>query len=216
VNDPPGSQNLFDRKGSRGPSDFDIRNNFVANVVYELPGHGRLLGGWQVSAVASVHSGLPFTPVLAFDNADIQSLITPERPNLVGSPYTGVCPDGARAGTPSCWFNPSAFAVPPAGQFGNAGRNILRGPGFAQFDPSIHKAFAITERRKITVGVEAYNLFNHPNFGVPSNTQSPLSVGGNGDAIFKDAAGNFADNVGQILTTAGTARQIQLTGRFTF
>ena len=78
------------------------------------------------------------------------------------------------------------------------------------------KTFAITERRKITVGVEAYNLFNHPNFGVPSNTQSPLSLGGNGDAVFKDAAGNFADNAGQILTTVGTGRQIQLAGRFTF
>jgi hypothetical protein len=216
VNDPPGSQNIFDRKGSRGPSDFDIRNNFVASVGYDLPGRGRLLGGWQASAVADVHSGLPFTPVLEFDNADIQSLIIPERPDIVGNPNAGVCPNGAAVGTPSCWFNPSAFAVPPAGQFGNAGRNILRGPGFAQFDPSIHKAFAITERRKITVGVEAYNVFNHPNFGVPSNTQSPLSVGGNGDAIFKDAAGNFADNVGQILTTVGTARQIQLVGRFTF
>jgi hypothetical protein len=108
-------------------------------------------------------------------------------------------------GTPSCWFNPSAFAVPPAGEFGNAGRNILRGPAFAQFDASLHKDFAIAERRKITVGVEAYNLFNHPNFGVPSNTQSPLSLGGNGDAVFKDAAGNFAANAGQILTTAGTA-----------
>ena len=65
VNDPPASQNIFDRKGSRGPSDFDIRHNFVANAVYELPGRGRLLGGWQVSAVANVHSGVPFTPVLA-------------------------------------------------------------------------------------------------------------------------------------------------------
>jgi hypothetical protein len=204
VNDPPLSQNIFDRKGSRGPSDFDVRHNFVANVVYDLPGRGRLLGGWQVSAVANVHSGLPFTPVLDFDNADMQSLLTPERPNLVGNPYAGVCPNGARVGTPSCWFNPSAFAVPPAGQFGNAGRNILRGPAFAQFDASLHKDFAITERRKITVGVEAYNLFNHPNFGVPSNTQSPLSLGGNGDAVFKDAAGNFADNAGQILTTVGT------------
>jgi carboxypeptidase family protein/TonB-dependent receptor-like protein len=216
VNDPPASQNLFDRKGSRGPSDFDIRQNFVANVVYELPGRGRLLGGWQASAVASVHSGLPFTPVLAFDNADVQSLLTAERPDLVGNPDTRVCPNRARVGTPSCWFNPSAFAVPPAGQFGNAGRNILRGPGFAQFDAALHKDFAITERRKITVGVEAYNLFNHPNFGVPSNTQSPLSLGGNGDAVFKDAAGNFADNAGQILTTAGTGRQIQLACRFTF
>jgi hypothetical protein len=216
VNDPPASQNIFDRKGSRGPSDFDIRHNFVANVVYLLPGRGRLLGGWQVSAVANVHSGVPFTPLLDFDNADIQSLIIPERPDLVGNPYAGVCPNGARVGTPSCWFNPGAFAVPPAGEFGNAGRNILRGPGFAEFDPALHKDFAIAERRKITVGAEAYNLFNHPNFGVPSNTQSAFLLGGAGDAIFKDAAGNFAANAGQILTTAGAARQIQLVGRFIF
>jgi hypothetical protein len=216
VNDPPASQNIFDRKGSRGPSDFDIRHNFVANVAYDLPGRGRLLGGWQVSAVANVHSGVPFTPLLDFDNADIQSLIIPERPDLVGNPYAGSCPNGARVGTPSCWFNPSAFAVPPAGEFGNAGRNILRAPGFAEFDPALHKEFAIAERRKITIGAEAYNLFNHPNFGVPSNTQSAFLLGGAGDAIFKDAAGNFAANAGQILTTAGTARQIQLVGRFTF
>ena len=212
----PKSQNIFDRKGSRGPSDFDVRHNFLANVVYDLPGRGRLLGGWQASGVANAHSGLPFTPVLDFDNADLQSLVIPERPNLIGNPDAGVCPNGAAVGTVSCWFNPSAFAVPPAGQFGNAGRNILRGPAFAQFDASLHKDFRVTERRKITVGVEAYNLFNHPNFGVPSNTQSPLSLGGNGDAVFKDAAGNFAANAGQILTTVGTGRQIQLTGRFTF
>ena len=155
VNDPPISQSIFDRKGSRGPSDFDVRHNFVANVVYDLPGHGRLLGGWQVSGVASVHSGLPFTPVLAFDNADIQSLVVPERPNLIGNPNAGVCPNGASVGTPSCWFNPSAFAVPPGGQFGNAGRNILRGPAFTQIDASLHKGFAIGERRKIVLGVEA-------------------------------------------------------------
>jgi hypothetical protein len=216
VNDPPESQNIFDRKGSRGPSDFDIRHNFVANVAYDLPGRGRLLGGWQVSAVAGVHSGVPFTPVLDFDNADIQSLLIPERPDLVGNPYAGFCPNGAKVGTPSCWFNPSAFAVPPPGEFGSAGRNMLRGPAFAQFDAALHKNFAIADRRTITVGVEAYNLFNRPNFGVPSNTQSPLSLGGNGDAVFKDAAGNFAANTGQILTTAGTARQIQLAVRVSF
>ena len=88
---------------------------------------------------------------------------------------------GDKVGTPSCWFNPSTFAVPPGGQFGNAGRISSGGPGFAQFDGALHKDFAISERRKITVGAEAYNLFNHPNFGVPSNTQSPLSMGGNGD-----------------------------------
>jgi hypothetical protein len=216
VNGPPESQNIFDREGSRGRSDFDIRHNFVADAAYELPGAGRLVSGWQISAVASVHSGPPLTPMLSFDNADVQSLLIPERPNLVGNPYVGVCPNGARVGTVACWFQPSAFAVPPAGQFGNAGRNMLRGPGFAQFDPALHKDFAIFHERKITLGVEAYNLFNHPNFGVPSNTQSALSLGGNGDAVFKDAAGDFADNVGQILTTSDTARQIQLAAKFTF
>jgi Carboxypeptidase regulatory-like domain/TonB-dependent Receptor Plug Domain/TonB dependent receptor len=217
VNEPPASQNIFDRKGSRGRSSFDIRHNFVANVVYELPfGRGSRFGGWQISAVASVHSNVPFTPVLSFDNADLQSLLTSERPNLVGNPYTGVCGNGSRVGTPSCWFNPSAFALPPPGQFGTAGRNILRGPAFAQFDLALQKGFQLKEGRKLTFGAEAYNLFNHPNFAVPSNTQSPLTLGGNGDAVFKDAAGNLANNVGRIFTTVGTGRQIQFDARFTF
>jgi hypothetical protein len=217
VNDPPTSQDIFDRKGSRGRSAFDIRHNFVANVVYELPfGRGSHFGGWQVSAVASVHSNVPFTPVLSFDNADLRSLLTSERPDLVGNPYTGVCPNGTHIGTPSCWFNPTAFAVPAPGQFGDAGRNILRGPGFAQFDLALQKDFQLKEGMKIALGVEGYNLFNHPNFAVPSNTQSPLTLGGNGDAVFQDATGNLAKNVGRIFTTVGTGRQIQLDARFTF
>jgi len=154
--------------------------------------------------------------MLSFDNADLQSLLTSERPDLVGNPYTGVCPNGSKPGTPSCWFNPGAFALLPPGQFGNAGRNILRGPASAQFDLALQKAFQLTEGTKIKFGAEAHNLFNHPNFAVPTNTQSPLTLGGNGDAIFKDAAGNFADNVGRIFSTVGTGRQIQLTARFTF
>jgi len=217
VNDPPASQDIFDRKGSRGRSAFDIRHNFMANVVYELPfGRGSRFGGWQISAVVSVHSNVPFTPVLAFDNADLQSLLTSARPNLVGNPYRGVCPNGTKVGTPSCWFNPNAFALPMPGQFGNAGRNILRGPGFAQFDVALQKEFRLREGTKISFGAEAYNLFNHPNFAVPSNTQSPLTLGGNGDAVFADATGSLASNVGRIFTTVGTGRQIQLDARFTF
>src|SRR5215469_12263016 len=82
VNEPPTTQDPFNRKGDRGRSGFDIRHNFVANVVYELPfGRGSRFGGWQISAVASVHSNVPFTPVLSFDNADLQSLLTSERPD---------------------------------------------------------------------------------------------------------------------------------------
>ena len=217
VNEPPTTQDPFNRKGDRGRSGFDIRHNLVANVVYELPfGRGSHFGGWQISAVGSVHSNVPFTPVLAFDNADLQSLLTSERPDVVGNPYKGICPNGLRVGTPLCWFNPNAFAVPAGGQFGNAGRNILRGPGFAQFDLALQKSFKLSEGTKIAFGAEAYNLFNQPNFAVPSNTQSPLTLGGNGDAVFKDPMGNFANNVGRIFTTVGTGRQIQLVGRFSF
>jgi Carboxypeptidase regulatory-like domain/TonB dependent receptor len=217
VNEPATTQNPFNRKGDRGRSGFDIRHNFVANVVYELPfGRGSQFGGWQISAIANVHSNVPFTPVLAFDNAGLQSLLTSERPDLAGDPYKGVCPNGFRVGSPSCWFNPSAFALPPPGDFGTAGRNILRGPAFAQFDLALEKGFKLKEGLKITLGAEAYNLLNHPNFAVPSNTQSPLTLGGNGDAVFKDAAGDLANNVGRIFSTVGTGRQIQLDARFTF
>ena len=217
VNEPPTSQDIFNRKGSRGRSGFDIRQNFVGNVVYQLPfGRGRMFGGWQLSGIASIHSSVPFTPMLSFDNADLQSVTTSERPNLRGNPYSGLCPNGIRVGTPACWFNPSAFVLPPPGQFGTAGRNSLRGPGFAQFDLAVRKVFHLARETQIVFGAEAFNLLNHPNFGVPSNTQSPLTLGGNGDAVFKNAAGDFADNSGRIFTTVGTARQIQLDARFTF
>ena len=217
VNEPPTTQDPFNRKGDRGRSGFDIRHNLVANVVYELPfGRGRQFGGWQISAIAHVHSNVPFTPVLGFDNANLQSLLTSERPDLVGDPYKGFCPTGFRVGTPSCWFNPTAFALPPPGDFGTAGRNLLRGPGFAQFDLALEKGFKLGEGMKITLGAEAYNLLNRPNFAVPSNTQSPLTLGGNGDAIFKDIAGGLSNNVGRIFSTVGTARQIQLDARFSF
>jgi len=211
------SQDIFNRKGSRGRSGFDIRHNFVGNVLYELPfGRRSWFGGWQLSAIASVHSNVPFTPVLSFDNADLQSVVIAERPNLIGNPYSGICPNGTRVGTPACWFNPSAFALPPPGQFGNAGRNSLKGPGFGQFDLALRKAFHLARETQIVFGAEAFNLLNHPNFAVPSNTQNPIALGGNGDAVFRDVAGHFANNVGRIFTTFGTGRQIQFDARFTF
>jgi hypothetical protein len=217
VNEPPTSQDIFNRKGSRGRSGFDIRHNFVGNIVYELPfGRGSWFGGWQLSGVASVHSNVPFTPMLSFDNADLQSVTISERPNLVGNPYSGRCPNGSRVDTPACWFNPSAFVLPPPGQFGTAGRNSLRGPSFAQFDLGVRKAFHLAKETQIVFGAEAFNLLNHPNFGVPTNTQSPLTLGGNGDAVFKNSAGDFADNSGRIFNTVGTGRQLQLDARFTF
>jgi hypothetical protein len=217
VNEPAEAQNIFDRNGDRGRSGFDIRNNFVASVTSELPlGHRRILEGWQLSGIGSFHGNVPFTPVLAFDNADIQSLLLAQRPDLIGNPYVGSCPNGARVRTPACWFNPSAFALPPPGQFGTAGRNILRGPSYGQLDLALRKSFSLGEAKTITFGVETFNLANRPNFEVPSNTQNPLSTGGNGDAVFKNASGGFAENAGQIFSTNSAARQIQLDARVVF
>jgi hypothetical protein len=106
--------------------------------------------------------------------------------------------------------------LPPPGRLGNAGRNILRGPAFSQFDLALQKNFQLAEGKNIAFGVEAYNLFNHPNFAVPSNTQNPLTLGGNGDAVFADAMGHLANNAGRIFSTVGTGRQIQLTARLSF
>jgi len=106
--------------------------------------------------------------------------------------------------------------LPPPGQFGTAGRNILRGPGFAQLDLALQKGLQVREGTKIVLRAETFNLLNHPNFAVPSNTQSPLTLGGNGDAVFEDPAGHFAKNVGRIFSTVDSARQIQLGVRFLF
>jgi hypothetical protein len=119
-------------------------------------------------------------------------------------------------GTPACWFNPRAFALPPSGQFGTAGRNSLRGPGFAEFDLALRKSFHLAKETEIAFGAELFNFLNHPNFTVPSNTQNPIALGGNGDAVLKDAAGHFANNSGRIFTTVGTGREIQLDARLIF
>ena len=81
---------------------------------------------------------------------------------------------------------------------------------------SIELLRQLMEGMKIMLGAEAFNLLNHPNFAVPSNTQSPLTLGGNGDAVFRDPAGHFANNVGRIFSTVDSAREIQLAVRFLF
>ena len=103
VNDSGMSQDVNDRKGSRGRSGFDMRHNLTFNFLYELPigpgksfardasgGAAKVLGGWQLSGIGSFHSNVPFTPVLGFDNANIQSVVSfSDRPNLIGDPFLG-------------------------------------------------------------------------------------------------------------------------------
>jgi hypothetical protein len=176
-----------------GPCDYDIRHNLNAQYVYELPikvhNHrlGYALNGWQVSGTAFWHSGNPFsvlsTPYSADGNGIVQGSGPQFASEVPGVPLyqhnsiVGVTQPGTIQ-----WLNPDAFASavdPSTGacnggdsaktcQFGNLGRNALRGPGFVWNDFYLTKYFPLTEHAKLRVEAQFFNVFNHPNFGLPS------------------------------------------------
>jgi hypothetical protein len=175
----------------RGPSAFDTRQRLVISHVYELPflRANRWLGGWEVSGITSVQSGLPIdiklqtTRTFSFNNQN--------RPNRIGD---GNLPSGSR--TADRWFDPSAFSNPADFIIGNAGRNVLTAPGIFNIDATLGKKFAFTESRYLQFRAEFFNLTNTVNLNAPNNF-----------------IGN--PNVGRILGSRA-ARQIQLGLRLHF
>ncbi len=168
-------QNSFDWAAEYAPSDFDVRHRFVVSYVYELPfgkgqrffasSHGllnALLMGWQVNGITTLQSGNPFTPVVAnpATNAGPGGAIRPDR---IGS---GQLPSSQR--NVNRWFDVTDFAAPVPFHFGNSGRNILYGPGLVNFDFSLFRHIPITERVNLEFRTEVFNIFNHPNFGLPN------------------------------------------------
>ncbi len=182
-----------------GPCDYDIRHNLNAQYVYQLPirvrSHslGYALNGWQISGTAFWHSGVPFsvlsTPYSANGNGIVQgsgpqfASVVPGVPLYQHHPIPGV----TQAGTLQ-WLNPDAFvsAVDPSTgqcyggdspqncQFGNLGRNALRGPDFLWSDFYLTKWFSLTEHVKLRFEGQFFNVFNHPNFGLPSVVQAGI------------------------------------------
>ncbi|HXQ26692.1 MAG TPA: carboxypeptidase-like regulatory domain-containing protein [Candidatus Acidoferrales bacterium] len=176
-----------------GPCDYDIRNNFNAQYVYQLPvkvqnrALGGVLNGWQVSGTVFWHSGIPFsvlsTPYSASGNGIVNgsgpqfASVVPGVPLYEHSPIPGVTQPGTVQ-----WLNPNAFASavdPSTGacfggdtvancQFGTLGRNALRGPNFAWSDFYVTKMFPLTEQWKLRFDMQFFNVFNHANFGLPS------------------------------------------------
>lgn len=170
-------------KAERALSTNDVRHNFVASYLYDLPfGSGRhfdirnrllngVVGDWQINGITTIHSGLPFTPELGFSSANTGD----NRPNRIGS---GNVPSGQRS--IHNWFNKADFVAAPFYQFGNAGRDILEGPGAVNFDLSLFKSFPIRklgEAGNLQFRLETFNTFNHPQFGNPNN-RVDLPVGG--------------------------------------
>ena len=191
----------YDRHDNFGRSDFDIRHNFVFNYSYELPFAvdagglaGALAGGWQVSGIVTLRSGVPFTPVLGFDRARVRprSGGAGQRPNWA----PGVDRDAVILGGPERYFDPNAFTLPDAGFFGDVERNALEGPGYASWDMAVFKNVRLNGKYRLQFRAEAFNVLNRVNFGLPAAT------------IFNSAG--RVENAGEITNIVGTARQMQL------
>ncbi len=198
-------QNPFDLDAEHGPSLFDARHRFVASATWEprlpagTPASLRtVLADWQVNLIGVYNSGTPFT-VSDSANVALQANSPPisgfpaSRPDLVGDPNAG-------PRTVEEWISRSAFRrLDPrteTGQFGNAGRNIARGPSYTNVDLSLVRNFTLRGDLRLQFRAEAFNVFNHTNFGLPvADLNSP--------------------NFGRILT-AGPPRLLQFALKLTY
>lgn len=168
AGDPSYPQDSNNVRLERARSGFDLAHRLSVAYSYDLPiaRTHKYLGGWQTFGILTLQSGRPFTVALQteFDNSNTGigtlGFGSNDRPNLVGDPRL----DNP---TPQRWFNTNVFAIPSYGSFGNAGRNILEGPGLAALNASVLKDTRISETTTLQFRVEAFNLFNRTNFNLP-------------------------------------------------
>jgi hypothetical protein len=191
-----------------GNSNWDIRHRFVATFVYDIPFFGvsnpalkAVFTRWQANGIVTLQTGVPFNVSTGTDTANTASLGT-YRPDLVHKPSDG-CGRGDLVGC----IDATAFTVndlypivPTNYAYGNAGRNLLHGPGAETVNFSLFKNFPIKERLKFQLRFETFGLFNHSNFGNPSATLNTSSFG----------------NITSLNTTAPGSRVIQFAGKLQF
>ena len=194
----PQPQDPRNLAAERGNSIIDMRHRLTLSFLWALPfgkgmafmSHGGIadwvLGNWQINGILTAQTGLPFTPVLQTSTTNSG---TGSRPNAVRP--------ASYPGTLQNWFDASAFSTPAPYTYGNAGRDILFGPGRTNLDLSLFKYFIIREQMRFELRAEAFNILNHPQFGLPNPNI------GNAQA-------------GQITSTVGNPRQLQMGLRFQF
>jgi hypothetical protein len=177
---------IHNRDIGYGPTSFDRKHVFLFSEVWDLPigrnkrflsGTSRvvdtIIGGWQINSITTWMSGLPFTPSVSGANCSVNA--GPCRPDRIGDPDPGDRDQnqwfagGIGPGTP--------WAKAAEGQFGNAGRNSLRGPTFLQTDFSLFKNFRLSEGTKLEFRAEAFNIFNKVNLGQPNSEVDSANVG---------------------------------------
>ncbi|MCS7025776.1 MAG: TonB-dependent receptor [Bryobacteraceae bacterium] len=160
-------QNSNDFRAERGLSSFDLGHRLVAAAVVALPKK------LELRAIQAVQGGQAFTPLLRFDNSNSGNTggnFGSDRPNVLRRP--------SYPKTVAQWFETAAFAVPPRFRFGNAGRNVLRGPGYASLDVALSRSFAWNDRLRLTLEFQTYNVLNRRNFDLPERyADEPATFG---------------------------------------
>ncbi len=169
----------YNHQRSRGISSFDVPHTFTLSSLYALPslsGQNRLtrftLGGWMLGGIVSYHDGLPFTPLYSGDPS-----------NTGTSSYADAvpgCNSTLSHRTPQEWFNTACFVSPPGPPIyrrGDAGRNILRGDNYADYDTALYKNFGLPDRGRLEMRFEAFNVFNQHSFGFPNATVNAPGYG---------------------------------------
>ncbi len=201
---------------------WDARHVVNGNAVYELPfGRGKAMlhdrniasaiaGDWQLTTTALARTGFPVNVLLPSSYVAPDGNSGTQRPDLV--PGVSLTPPGGR--NVAHWINPAAFTL-PAGEFGNAPRNLLRGPGTWQIDMGAAKTFAFTESAHLEFRSEFYNIFNHPQLGQPQSVFNPSSPNGFGSII---NTVNLNTAIVSPITPvgSGTPREIQFALRLEF
>lgn len=197
---------MYNFRQNRGPSEFDQRQVFNANLSYQVPRRGksaagRVLGDWEVHLLAKAATGTPFAPSVGFDRARLLATRGDlgQRPDFAGRPG-----DRIVLGDPAGYFDALAFSLPEAGLYGNLGRGTLTGPGLFALDAALHKVLWRNDRQSLRLRIEAFNATNHPNFSLPS-----------GLALF-DSSLQRLGSAGRITETSTSARQMQLAVKWVF
>ena len=204
-----------------GLSGYDMRHRFVTNAGYSFPSlasqngfASKLLSGWRLNSIITLQKGTPITPLTGFDRANSRGTRPTNSQRVSLNPTLNgpvpICPctlpaslGGGTQDRPQRYYDPTAFVLPAVGTYGNAGRNIITGPGLTTVDMSLTKNTSISERVNLQFRAEAYNLFNNVNFGQPST-------------IVFETSGAISSTAGLITSTNVEGRQFQFALKLTF
>ena len=210
-----------------GPAATDVRHLAAFNATYELPfGAGKAflggakglergaVSGWQLSTIANLQSGFPFSPQLGYNPTGSGDSRNPVRPNVNANFEGKLYPGGSTAAKIAGYFNPNAFTAPAYGTVGNAGRDSLVGPGYADWDLSLVKSTQLNERARLQLRAEFFNILNHTNLQLPNEVV--YSSGPTQGTAANQAAAPVLGSPGVITSTANTSRQIQLAAKIVF